>query len=141
MIKNAFMFLLLVILFSDIPSLSFVVPYELLEQEQELFSGNVAKLIEYIEKKGYKVTLGEAYRTHEQALIYAHKKLGIVNSLHCVRLAIDLNIFSPKGLLLRTFNDIKPFGVYWENLNKDNRWGGRFRRLVDVCHFEMEKER
>jgi len=111
-----------------------------LQDEQEVFSNDICKFIEYIESKGYKVTLGEAYRTHEQALIYAQEGLGIKNSLHCERLAMDLNIFTSDGKMLTTVADFEPFGIYWENLNPWNVWGGRWKHRPDADHFQMDPE-
>jgi hypothetical protein len=112
-----------------------------LEDEQQVFTENVCKLLEFIVRKGYHVTLGEAYRTHEQALIYAKEGLGIKNSLHCERLAIDLNIFTADEKQLTNVEDFRPFGEYWESLHKHNRWGGNFKTRPDADHFEMQDER
>ncbi len=116
-------------------------PHICLGSEQEIFSANIAKLIEYINKRGYHVTFGEAYRTHEQALIYAHEGLGIKNSLHCERLAMDLNIFAPNGRLLTTVEECEPFGAYWESLHPFNVWGGRWKHRPDSDHYQMTDER
>lgn len=103
--------------------------------KQTIFSHNVAHLLEYLFKEGYQTTLGEAWRTPEQAQWDAQHGTGIINSLHCQRLAIDLNIFKD-GKYLNDFKSYEPIGIYWESLDKDNRWGGRFKR-VDLDHFEM----
>jgi len=107
-------------------------------EKQFIFSKNVAKLLLYINSEGYEVTLGEAYRTKEQAIIYAKQGSGIVNSQHCKRLAIDLNIFAlidGKMQWLTDSKDYKKFGDFWERLNHHNRWGGHFN---DGNHFEMK---
>jgi len=50
--------------------------------------------IPMIEPAGrYKVTFGESFRPISVALSYAHAGVGIANSLHTKRLAIDLNLF------------------------------------------------
>jgi D-alanyl-D-alanine carboxypeptidase len=107
-----------------------------LEKQQAIFAYNVALLISYIFHRQYSCTLGEAYRTKEQAEIYAQKGIGIEDSLHCQRLAIDLNIFSPRGELLTKTEDYKVFGDYWKKLDGQNNWGGNFKR-GDGNHFEM----
>jgi len=112
-----------------------------LVDQQSVFSENVAKLIEFVERKGYKVTLGEAYRTHEQALIYSHTGLGIVNSLHCQRLAIDLNVFTKEEKRLVSAQDYLQFGEYWEKLDMHNIWGGRWLHRPDADHFQMDEAR
>lgn len=107
----------------------------MLSNQQQAHSRNVAKLIEYIYAQGYSCSLGEAWRSPEQAALYAKEGKGIVDSLHCDRLAIDLNLFSPSGVFLSNVADYSSFGAYWETLDPHNRWGGRFKR-VDADHFE-----
>jgi len=103
-----------------------------LREEQEIFTQDVAKLITWIFENGYTCTLGECWRSKEQAEIYAAQGKGTVKSLHCSRLAIDLNIFKD-GVYSMFDRDYQPAGEYWELLNVKNRWGGRFR---DGNHFE-----
>lgn len=110
-----------------------------LSEQQFEFSRNIAKLIEYIYSQGNKCTLGEAFRTPEQAEIYAKKGIGIKNSLHCQRLAIDLNLFDPQGKYCPDSPSYEPFGKYWESLHPLNRWGGNFKHPnVDGNHFEQQ---
>lgn len=109
-----------------------------LSQEQAIFAQNVAKLIEYIFAKGFVCSLGETYRTPAQAAIYAKEGKGILDSLHCKRLAIDINLFSVDGKYFPETPDYEPFGVYWESLHPSNRWGGRFKERPDGNHFEMQ---
>ncbi len=104
---------------------------------QRIFSLNVAHLIIFIYEQGYSCTLGEAYRTTEQAKINAGKGKGSANSLHCDRLAIDINIFDPKGNLLSEKKDLSIFGAKWEELHECNNWGGNFKYLVDCVHFSL----
>lgn len=107
-----------------------------LQSNQALFARNVAKLIEYIFSKKYECTLGDAFRSKEQAELNAAQGIGIVNSLHCKRLAIDLNLFDVSGRYLTHSEDYELFGIYWESLHPSNRWGGNFKK-PDGCHFEM----
>lgn len=109
-----------------------------LQQKQELFAYNSALLIIHIFESGYRCTLGEAFRTHEQAVIYMKEGLGIVHSKHCERLALDLNLFDSKGKYLTDFKDWEPIGMFWEHLYMHNVWGGRFVHRVDMDHIEME---
>lgn len=106
-----------------------------LSQQQQKFSLDVAKLINFIYENGYSCTFGETYRTKEQALIYAKEGKGIIDSLHCQRLAVDLNIFDPSQKLLTNTKDYEKFGIYWESIDPINRWGGKFTR-ADGDHFE-----
>lgn len=108
-----------------------------LSEKQFIFAGNVAKLIEYVFARGLYCTLGEAFRTKEQAAIYAKQGKGIADSLHCKRLAIDINLFSHDGAYLTDSAAYQFLGIYWTNLHKDNRWGGSFPK-PDGNHFEMK---
>lgn len=108
-----------------------------LSEKQSIFALNVSKLIQYIYQEGYACTLGEALRTPQQAAMYARQGKGIEKSLHCKKLAIDLNLFKD-GSYLTAYNDYEPFGKYWISLHPANRWGGHFQHLVDSDHFEMQ---
>src|ERR1035437_9787588 len=99
-----------------------------LSEKQIIFANNVAKLIQYIASKGYSCTLGEAFRSQEQANIYAQEGKGITDSLHCKRLAIDLNLINEDGIYLPDSKDYQVFGLYWHTLHDLNKWGGVFKR-------------
>ena len=92
-----------------------------LRQRQSKFAHMVALLILHAEQLGYEVTLGDAYATT------GHSK----NSLHYVRLAIDLNLFKD-GRYLTTTESHTPLGEYWESIN--GTWGGRFN---DGNHYSL----
>lgn len=109
-----------------------------LNERQAIFTHNVSTLIIYVFGNGFKCTFGDAYRDPECAKLYAKQGKGIVNSLHCKRLAIDLNIFSHDGVYLSDTKDYELFGVFWEKIHKDNRWGGRFPK-PDGNHFQMNE--
>jgi hypothetical protein len=106
-----------------------------MEKDQALFARNVGKLINYIFTHGYQCTLGEAFRTKEQALLDFKTCKGIKNSLHCHRLAIDINLFQG-GIYDSKSESYEQVGIYWESLNPKNRWGGRFKSRPDGNHFE-----
>ena len=110
-----------------------------LSKQQILFTKNVGQLIDYIFSYGYQCTLGEAYRTPEQAAIYAQSGKGILDSLHCKRLAIDINLFDANGNYLEDSSKYEVFGAYWERLDPLNRWGGKFPPpRIDGNHFERK---
>lgn len=96
----------------------------------------VGILIKWAYDNGYQLTLGEAYRTAEQAALNASKGSGISNSLHTIRLAIDLNLFK-QGVYQTDSAAYEPLGVFWESLG--GSWGGRFRK-PDGNHFSLEHE-
>jgi hypothetical protein len=100
----------------------------LLELQME-HAQRIGEFIGRLDMLGYKITLGEAYRTKEQAAIYAKKKIGSLNSLHCDRLATDLNLFKSGKYLTKT-EEYKEAGELWESMG--GSWGGRFS---DGNHF------
>lgn len=105
-----------------------------LGEAQRKFARLVADLIVYAyDELGYEISFGEAYRTPEQAELNAKKGTGIKNSLHCKRLAVDLNLFK-NGKYLTDSRDHAPLGTFWEALDPHCRWGGRF---MDGNHYEF----
>jgi len=104
-----------------------------LRELQEIFALNVASLINRIFLRGYTCTLGEALRPSAMAKIYAKQKKGIRKSLHCIKLAIDINLFL-NGRYLSSSEAHREFGEFWEELHSNNRWGGRYD---DGNHYEM----
>ncbi len=104
--------------------------------KQKLFSPLVARLILKAGELGYEVTLGEAWRPPETAALYQQDGRGVSNSLHCIRLAIDLNLFKDGKWLNRT-EDYRELGEWWEGQHELARWGGRFAK-GDGGHFSLE---
>lgn len=107
-----------------------------LVETQAEFLHDVASLIHWATTEGFTVTAGELFRSIEQQRI--HVKAGrskTMSSQHMKRLAIDLNFFV-KGQLTWDKTVLAPVGAYWESLNPKNRWGGNFKSLCDVPHFE-----
>lgn len=106
-----------------------------LSKQQQLFVRKVAQLIVWANNKGYELTFGDAYRSQEQANKNAAMGIGISNSLHCKRLAIDFNLFKD-GVYLSDTEDYIELGVFWESIG--GVWGGRFRKK-DGNHFEWRE--
>ena len=94
-------------------------------QTQRAFVRAVALLILYIYERGYECSFGDASATA------GHRK----NSLHYVRLAIDLNLFRD-GEYLTTTEAHREFGRFWKSLHVGCRWGGDFDN-PDGNHYEM----
>lgn len=109
-----------------------------LVQKQQKFTQLVAELLKQAARMGYGVTLGECYRPAFTAQHYAEGGEGIKNSLHCMRLAIDIMLFKD-GLYLRENNDYRPLGEWWAGLSQLGEftlcWGGEFG---DGNHFSIE---
>jgi hypothetical protein len=137
-----------------------------LREAQEIFTKHVAYLLGEIFHQGYTCTLGEVYRSDEQAWINAlppESKLqaklhngmvtefdtpvggkGIRKSLHRSRLAVDINLFKDGAYLSHSASH-KEFGILWESWHEMFRWGGNFRDAVgrpkpDGNHYEMNYE-
>lgn len=106
-----------------------------LGDKQRQFTRDVAELIVHAYSLGFELTFGDAYRSPEQAKANAAAGIGIANSLHCERLAIDLNLFID-GQYQTDSAAYEPLGVYWESIRPGNAWGGRFSR-PDGNHFSL----
>ena len=102
-----------------------------LVEKQNQFAMMVAQLILKAQEMGYQVSLGEAWRTPQQAAANAAAGTGIAKSLHIERLAIDLNLFRAGKYLSRT-EDHRPLGEWWESIG--GAWGGRFN---DGNHYSL----
>ncbi len=116
-----------------------------LSEIQQLFARDIMYLFKYIEDQGYRCSFGEAYRTPEQAALYAQQVKGIKDSLHCKRLALDINLFDKDGKFLDDTLSHKQFGLYWESLSPMNRWGGGFHKkdgtpFPDANHYERNEQ-
>ena len=109
-----------------------------LAKSQQTFSLDIIKLLLFMQSKGYSFTFGDAYRDPELAAIFAKEGKGIVDSLHCKRLALDINLFDNSGTFLPETSSHEQFGKYWESLNVANRWGGNFKR-IDGNHYERNE--
>ena len=110
-----------------------------MSQLQEQFAIDAARLIAQLNTMGYTCTLGEAYRTPEQALLNAQTGAGITHSLHIYRLAIDLNIFK-NGVWLKDGADFKDLGAWWCALSPEHKWGGNFTTRPDGNHFSISPD-
>ena len=110
-----------------------------LSEKQQLFTELVARLILWASANNYKLTFGEAYRTPEQAALNAKTGAGISNSLHRIRLAVDLNLFI-NGQYQSDSAAYKPLGDYWKALHPDCCWGGDFKSRPDGNHFSLQHE-
>ena len=105
---------------------------------QEEFAQSVAKLIQKAAELGYTVTLGEAWRTPEQAQWNADHGKGIAHSLHIERLAIDLNVFI-SGVYQTGAEGYTQLGAWWKTLGPMYRFGGDFQTR-DYNHFSISPD-
>lgn len=109
-----------------------------LREKQSLFVSLIAHLITFTYEQGYELTFGDAFRSKEESIRLNKLGLGIVNSLHSVRLAIDFNLFK-NGKYLTDSDDYLELGMFWESLNPLCAWGGRFTNR-DGNHFSIMHE-
>lgn len=118
-----------------------------LSDHQFQFIKDVAVLIDFIANvKKVKITGGWLERNQEIQDILVKKGLSKTkDSNHLKKLAIDFNIFFEGVILTNTkkkdLNDkqndlLNEIGVFWENLDPLNRWGGFFKSIYDPGHFE-----
>ena len=133
---------------------------ELLEK-QFLLTESVGKLIAYAATLGYKIKLGEVLRSDEQAEINAigfdgreavaqlierqfpllAKKIrnnrgnGIRNSVHCLALAVDVQLFDGSGKWLQEKYPYELLADYWESLSPEHKAGVRWG---DTPHYSIQ---
>jgi D-alanyl-D-alanine carboxypeptidase-like protein len=107
-----------------------------LGEKQRLFAKLVGDLLQHIYLEGYECTLDWVYRPPEVAQYYASLGIGIRNSLHILKLAIDLNLFR-NDVWLRSSDEHRPIGEWWEKQHILCRWGGRWG---DGNHYSLEHE-
>lgn len=91
--------------------------------KQNLFAQMAARLIVRAGELGYQVAMGEAWRSPEEAKRLAGAGKGIAKSLHCDKLALDLNLFRG-GVYIDKTEDHRQLGEWWESIG--GSWGGRF---------------
>jgi hypothetical protein len=108
---------------------------ETLSAKQQRFARMVCQLLCFVTSQGYAVTLGEALRTQAQANANAESGAGISNSLHLIKLAIDLQLFID-GEYKSDAASYAPLGEFWKSIG--GSWGGDFKTLVDANHFSLE---
>ena len=107
-----------------------------LRQRQVLFAQLLARLIQQAGAMGYEVTLGECWRSPAEAARLAGTGAGIARSLHCDRLAVDLNLFWEGAFLTQTEQYAK-LGAWWKAQHPDCRWGGDFHARPDGNHYSL----
>jgi len=107
------------------------------------FLRDVAVLIQYAERKKYKLTGGELRRSRAQQQIHVEAgRSKTLDSDHLRALAIDLNIFFDvdsdgdmdyTGAVPNAVEVCRDLGEFWKSLNENNYWGGDWG--WDTPHF------
>lgn len=106
------------------------------KQKRWLFSKFFAQLVLKAIDLGFHPAIDQIKRTTLEASSNAKTGSGIVNSLHTLGLAGDLLLYK-NGQYLKSSEDYRELGEWWENLHELCRWGGRFKR-ADGNHFSIE---
>ena len=108
-----------------------------LSNNQFEFAKDFNILLDFIIRvKKLKVTIKEVLRPQEMQDLYFEQGLSKTkNSNHLFGCAVDLIIFID-GVPCYDKKKLEEIGVFWENLNQKNRWGGFFKSFIDVPHFE-----
>ncbi len=86
-----------------------------LRQKQSKFASMAALLIQVAYEQGYEVTIGDVWARSGH----------IRGSFHYKKLAIDLNLFRG-GKYLKGTKAHESLGIFWESLDSEATWGGRF---------------
>jgi hypothetical protein len=113
-----------------------------LSKKQQKFTECISKLIAQAYKLGYALTFGDAYRDPRVHGVYGEhgvkESYAASKSVHKLRLAVDFNLFVD-GEYITSGEHIayQQLGEFWEGLDPDARWGGRFD---DANHFSFEQE-
>ena len=103
---------------------------------QQEFTETLGEFLVWCNENDYPVILAEAYRTKEQAEIYAASGKGIKNSAHCKKLAADL-FRVVDGTVTWDREEYRIPGGKWKTMHELARWGGDFRNR-DAVHFSFE---
>jgi hypothetical protein len=112
-------------------------------EKQNAFLLAVADLIQHVHNCGLLMSGGSLYRTKEEAERMSEEGKGIRNSLHCLKLAIDLNLFRADGSELKTVEEFRPIGEWWKEQSTEEyprAWGGDFHDRPDAYHFSFAHE-
>lgn len=95
-----------------------------LGDKRKLFSRLLPRLIDKMIADGYEPMIGRDGLKHMDG------------SLHFDGLAVDIDL-TKDGAYLTDTMDHYLFGVFWESLHPDCRWGGRFKEGADGNHYSI----
>lgn len=105
-----------------------------LGSKQEKFARLLPRLIDKAHDLGFEVRVGDLFRDPRVHGEHGTKKgYGNKNSVHKLKLAVDLNLFKD-GKFLSSTEDHRELGEWWEKQDTDCRWGGKFQ---DGNHYSL----
>jgi hypothetical protein len=111
-----------------------------LNEHQFLFARLLPRLLDKARELGFEVAVGEVYRSPEEAERKYRQGLGSKNSVHILKLAVDLNLFREVvggGYeYMSRAEEHAELGAFWKTLHPACRWGGDFSR-VDGNHYSL----
>lgn len=111
-----------------------------LKQQRVLFSSLIARLVIEAPRLGnYQLAFAEVKRMRSQAVANAAVGAGIVESLHLLSLAADLDLYLD-GMYQPTTEAHHRIGTLWKSYHPLCRWGGDFKPRPDGNHYSMEWE-
>lgn len=98
-----------------------------LVEQQQVFARNVTKLLNWVyTHEGWEVRFGEVARPKIMQYLYVWaRRSKTLKSKHIDKKAIDLHlsIFGQRQIKGEAY---RPLGEFWESLDPENVWGGRF---------------
>lgn len=131
-----------------------------MRRKQVLFLQCLSQLVRFAGEQGYELTMGEGkvYTPRKGEMTkdlvcpncsrtFTHTfkgffddKVHMKGSLHYSGLAMDLNLFVNGQYVSDGTHEAWPvLGAFWESLDPECRWGGRFKS-VDSNHFSVAHE-
>lgn len=103
-----------------------------LGEHQEAFTADLTKLLMEAHRLGYKIRLGEVFRTPEQQEWYVKTgRSKTFNSMHLKKCAADIHFFKDGKVCYPV-----ELGRFWETLSPTNQAGMFWKTFKDDPHFE-----
>lgn len=91
--------------------------------------------VDYANRKGYSVVLGELKRTREQQEIYLRQgKTKTMNSKHLKSRAIDIYLIDANNNVINDCEEYREIAEYCKSLGGN---AGYFWKMKDCVHFEF----
>ncbi len=114
-----------------------------LAQKQIIFSRYLGLLLN--EFYDHHLLLGEVWRSPETCALYAKEGKGIKDSVHSLRLAIDITIWTSQGPSIdkKVYQELALFWkelpqLYPDDIAITTCWGGDFTSFCDFYHYSIE---
>jgi hypothetical protein len=100
------------------------------------FFREISLLIEEMDRQGHSFMPTCFFRsTDDQVVLYNQGKSKVMHSKHQEWIAMDLVLVRNGDLIWQDDPAYEAAGAYWESLH--NTWGGRWKTLHDIYHFEL----